>query len=376
MMNNDVFITSIGKFLPGNAVSNKEMEAYLGDIHGQSSELGKFVLRQNKIKQRYYAIDKEGKACFTNALLAAHAVRDTIAKSERSLHEVDYLASASTQGDMLVPGLASMVHGELKIPPLEIANFQSVCASSMMALKSGYLQVKSQEKQAALITGSEFSSRFFRPGFYEETAILDAGNKVPMQAEFLRWTLSDGAGAVLLEARPNIHKHSLKIEWIDLCSYADRFDACMIAGTAINDPAATPWSHYASTRKAAEGGAFILYQDFDLLKEMLPVWAGHYLGLVESGKINPDAIDWNLCHYSAHSLRVEMINLLSRTGALIPEEKWFTNLYTKGNTGAASLFIMLEELFNEKELKKGQKILCSVPESGRCIIAFMLLTVV
>jgi 3-oxoacyl-[acyl-carrier-protein] synthase-3 len=61
---------------------------------------------------------------------------------------------------------------------------------------------------------------------------------------------------------------------------------------------------------------------------------------------------------------------------MIPEERWFTNLYTKGNTGAASLFIMLEELFNEGDLKPGQKILCMVPESGRFVISFLQLTVV
>jgi 3-oxoacyl-[acyl-carrier-protein] synthase-3 len=37
---------------------------------------------------------------------------------------------------------------------------------------------------------------------------------------------------------------------------------------------------------------------------------------------------------------------------------------------------MLEELFNEGKLQAGQKILCMVPESGRFIISFMMLTVV
>ena len=61
---------------------------------------------------------------------------------------------------------------------------------------------------------------------------------------------------------------------------------------------------------------------------------------------------------------------------MIPDERWFTNLYTKGNTGAASVFIMLEELFNSGKLQTGQKILCMVPESGRFVVSFMWLTVV
>jgi 3-oxoacyl-[acyl-carrier-protein] synthase-3 len=61
---------------------------------------------------------------------------------------------------------------------------------------------------------------------------------------------------------------------------------------------------------------------------------------------------------------------------MIPEEKWFTNLYTRGNTGCASIYLMLEEIFNSGKLQPGQKIFCFVPESGRFTTAYMMLTVV
>ena len=37
---------------------------------------------------------------------------------------------------------------------------------------------------------------------------------------------------------------------------------------------------------------------------------------------------------------------MSEAGLMIPEDRWFTNLHTKGNTGSASIFIMLEEALN------------------------------
>jgi 3-oxoacyl-[acyl-carrier-protein] synthase-3 len=61
---------------------------------------------------------------------------------------------------------------------------------------------------------------------------------------------------------------------------------------------------------------------------------------------------------------------------MIPEEKWFTNLHTKGNTGAASIFIMLEEAFNSGKFKPGGRILLMVPESGRFSVSFVHLTCV
>lgn len=61
---------------------------------------------------------------------------------------------------------------------------------------------------------------------------------------------------------------------------------------------------------------------------------------------------------------------------MIPEEKWFTNLATKGNTGAASIFVMLEEAFNGGRFSPGDRILLMVPESGRFSVAFVHLTCV
>jgi 3-oxoacyl-[acyl-carrier-protein] synthase-3 len=189
--------------------------------------------------------------------------------------------------------------------------------------------------------------------------------------------LSDGAGAAILESRPNRQGLSLRVEWIDLRSYANRFETCIYAGTPSNrDTVMKPWSYYKNPAAAAEDGAMLLKQDFDLLYQMFPTWVAHYVNLVEQGKIVVDEIDYFLAHYSAKSLRKRMVRLLERTGCMIPEEKWFTNLYTKGNTGAASIYIMLEELVNDGPLVAGQKILCFVPESGRSIVSFALLTVV
>ena len=89
-----------------------------------------------------------------------------------------------------------------------------------------------------------------------------------------------------------------------------------------------------------------------------------------------DEIDWFLCHYSAHSLRQEMVRLLTRAGCLIPEERWFTNLAEKGNVGAASLFLLIDDLLRSGRLARGQTVLCAVPESGQCLMGYAKLTVV
>ena len=70
-----VYINNTSSFLPNEAVSNEEMEMYLGMINGNPSKSRGIVLRNNGIKQRYYALTKEGKPTHTNAEMTALAVR-------------------------------------------------------------------------------------------------------------------------------------------------------------------------------------------------------------------------------------------------------------------------------------------------------------
>ena len=184
--------------------------------------------------------------------------------------------------------------------------------------------------------------------------------------EFLRWTLSDGAGAVVLEDQPNTHGQSIKVDFIDLISYADSFETCMYGGGSKGSGGAIamPWSNYPTLKEAVHAGAFHLKQDFELLENITPLGLKRYLELVEIGKIDPFSIDWALCHFSSHHFREEMVRAAQRAGVSINQDKIFTNLYEKGNTGSASIYVMLEELFNGGRLRDGEKILIMVPESG------------
>ena len=370
------YINATGQYLPGAAVSNAQMGDYIGHISPQADRLGALTLRQNGIRSRHYAVGKDGSSEHTASGMAALALKDCLNNAAIDPQDIGFLATSTTQNDMLVPGMASQTHAALGLPPMEIASLQSVCASSMMAVKYASLQVASGEHRAALACGSEFSSRYFRPGKYLGTDVMRDDGTLPGDAEFLRWTLSDGAAGLMIEDTPRENGVSLRIDWISLRSFADRFAPCMTGGVVQGEgDALTPWSHIGTIDDAASAGAFQLRQDIDALYRMLPVWLGEFMRLVDDGKIVTNEVDWFCCHYSARSLREEMTKLATKAGCMIPEERWFTNLSSKGNTGSASMFIMLEALYASNDLVKGQNILCFVPESGRFTSAFVLLTV-
>jgi 3-oxoacyl-[acyl-carrier-protein] synthase-3 len=372
-----VYVTATAQCLPGAPIANDRMADYIGRLSPEAERFGRLTLRQNGIKSRHYAIRPDGSSDWTVAKLAGSAVRSLIAGAEIDPEAIGFLATATTQNDLMVPGLASGVHAESGLPPIELASLQSVCASSMMAMKAAALQVAAGEHRAAIAVGAEFSSRYFRPGHYRDTATAKSDGTLPGDAEFLRWTLSDGAAGLLIEERPAAHGLSLRIDWISLRSFADRFAPCMTGGGARQpDGSLKPWSLHDSAADAATAGAFQLRQDVDALYRMLPVWLGEFMRLVDAGQIVPGAVDWFLCHFSANSLREEMARLAERAGCMIPDERWFTNIYDKGNVGAAAIFLLLDDLMRLGGLTPGQRILCAVPESGQCIMAYAAMTVV
>ena len=71
-----------------------------------------------------------------------------------------------------------------------------------------------------------------------------------------------------------------------------------------------------------------------------------------------------------------MLKEIEKRNTDLRENKWFTNLTWVGNMGSASIFVALDELVRTKELKKGEKILLLVPESGRFSYGTVLISLI
>jgi 3-oxoacyl-[acyl-carrier-protein] synthase-3 len=370
------YINSIGKFLPNAPIANDEMEDFLGKIGDRPSKVRSRILKSNGIQQRYYALDCQQNTTHRTSEMAALAIRDALALADRDAQEIDLLAAATTWADQLVPSFASMVHGELsECLPLETASTHGVCSAGISALKYATNQVALGQKRNAIAVAAEMPSRLFKHSRFEAEESVRAGKSLPFDTEFLRWMLSDGAGAMLIQDRPNPNGISLKVEWIELISHANAYPVCMYAGFD-DDRAKRSWMEYPDYVAAAKSGALNLRQNIRLLDDVLKLGVEGWLRLIEQGRVQPSEIDWLLCHYSSHFFRSQIVELLETANCTIPEQKWFTNLYTRGNTGCAAIYLMLEELFNSGKLQAGQKIFCFIPESGRFTTAYMLLSVV
>lgn len=379
----NVYITNTAVCLPNAPVGNDDMERILGQAGGRPSRARRVILRGNGIHTRHYAIDPRTlQPTHTNASMTAQAVR-ALEDEHFPLKQLESLACGTSIADQLFPNHASMVHGELKLPPLEAVATTGVCLSGVAALNYAFLTVASGQKRNAVATGSELSSAVMRAHNYagETDAQLDALEHRPelaFEKDFLRWMLSDGAGAMLLEPTPRANAINLRIDWIELFSYAGEMETCMYAG-AIKEAngSLTGWAALGAQQRARDS-VMAVKQDVKLLNEHIVRYSiERPLATLQAKRdLRAENYAFFVPHYSSEFFRDKVASGLQRAGLDIPQERWFTNLTTRGNTGSASIYIMLDELRRSGRLQRAQRVLCYIPESGRFASGFMQLTVV
>ena len=234
-MMKDVFINRASIFLPNDPIENDELEEYLGYVNDKPSRSKDLVLRANGIKKRYYAVAKGGKPTHTNAEMTANAIRGLFKDNPDELATVDLISCGTSSPDQMMPSHGVMVHGYLpETSNIEVVSPAGVCCAGMHALKYAFMSLKLGDKKKAVVTGSErFAQTMVANNFGEEIQKLIELEKNPyiaFEKDFLRWMLSDGAGAFMLETEKNPDGLSLRVDWMEACSFAHQYETCMYMG--------------------------------------------------------------------------------------------------------------------------------------------------
>jgi len=378
----EVYITKTATYFPNEPVSNEEMEDFLGLIDKNPSKSKRIVLRNNGIKNRFYALTRDGKATHTNAEMTALAIRKLLDDDKEQIANIDLLACGTSSPDQIMPSHAVMVHGELpEARAIEVVSPSGVCCAGMHALKYAYMAVKTGEAHQAVATGSERFSAALKSEIFEDEAKkikeLENNPYIGFEKEFLRWMLSDGASAFLLSDKKNETGFSLRIDWIAGVSYAHEMEACMyMGGEKQADGKLKGYLDYSPEEVQAKS-IMSIKQDVKLLSEnIVPLGGLRLTTLLKEKGVKSSEIDYFLPHMSSEFFRLKIYDQLEKNGTGIAHDKWVLNLSSLGNVGAASVYFMVDEVFKKKDLKAGQKVLLLVPESSRFSYMYALLTVV
>jgi len=376
----EVYIVNTSSFFPNEPVSNDDMEEFLGYINEQPSKSKRIVLRNNGIKNRYYALSREGKATHTNAQITAEAVRKVIA-DEAGLKDIELLSCGTSTPDQMMPAHGVMVHGLLpQMRAIEVVTPAGVCCAGMHALKYAYLAIKTGDVHTAVATGSERFSTSLVSGVFEDEAqklsSLEENPYISFEKEFLRWMLSDGSAAFLMSDKPNEKGLSLRVEWMEGYSYANEMEACMYSACDKQaDGSLKSYMEY-TPQELMSQSILSIKQDVKLLSKNIVLYGGYgVMAALNKHGVKSEEIDFFLPHMSSEFFKDKIYHQLIANGTGIMYDKWFVNLSQVGNVGAASVYLMVDELFHSGKLKKGDKIFLLVPESARFSYMYSLLTV-
>ena len=364
----NVYITRTSSFFPNQPVHNEEMEDFIGKIGGVPSRVRPIILRQNGIKTRYYALDRNQQITHTNAQMASMAI-NKLFQSEKEKEYIEVLTCGTSTPDQLLPSHASMVQGEAFKHPMEIYSLSGVCLTGVAALKTAYMSILSGNSGNAVCCTSELSSPTFLAKFYTtEYECLKEVEDHPYLAfdkDFLRYMLSDGSAALLLsENKPK--GLSLKIEGIEMISYANEQPACMYMLTdAKEDGRLRSWKEF-SIQELAQNSVWCCKQNVKLLNKYV---IKYFVDAIEMAMdrlfLKDEEITYVIPHISSMYFYQRLADEISNRGIDLPVSKWFTNLTSVGNVGSVAPFAALDELLRTKDIKVGDRILLLVPESGR-----------
>jgi len=375
-----VYITRTSSFLPNSPVSNDDIEDYLGLINGKKSRSKSIVLRSNKIKERYYALNKAGEGTHSNAEMTSLAIKNLFKNNPDEIKEVELLCCGTSSPDQMMPSHGVMVHGCLpEMKSVEVSTPSGNCCAGIHSLKYAYLNIKAGEYNKAVAAGSELCSKLMLARNFEPEVQVTELEKSPILAfekDFIRWMLSDGAGSFLVENKKNESGLSLEINWIESISYANDEETCMYQGCEKKENGdVTSFKDY-TPEEIINNSVLSIKQDVKLLGEkIVPLAVSSLDDFLKRNNQDISEIDYFLPHISSYYFEDILEEGLKEKGIGIPKDKWFTNLDKVGNVGAGSSFLMLDELIEKQDLKIGDKILLFTPESARFSYVYTLLTV-
>ena len=377
----EVYINNTSVFFPNEAVDNDSMEEYLGYINDTPSRSKAIVLRNNGIKRRFYALTKEGTSTHSNAQMTALAVKGLFKDNSEDIKSIELLSCGTSSPDQMMPSHGVMVHGWLpEANAVEVISPSGVCCAGMHAFKYAYLATKTGDVTQSVATGSErFSISLVSKNFEDEAQRLKELVEDPyigFEKEFLRWMLSDGAAAFLISDKKNETGISLRVEWMEGFSYANELAACMYMGSEKMKDGTLKSYHDYSPEELLSQSILSIKQDVKLLSKNIVPYGGVGLSAaLNKHGIKSEEIDYFLPHMSSEFFKDKIFQQLIINGTGIAYDKWFVNLSQVGNVGAASVYLMVDELFHSGKLKVGDKILLLVPESARFSYMYSLLTV-
>ena len=311
-------IVGIGAYAPKRILTNYDLERMV-----ETSD--EWIVQRTGIRERHIADETEAASD-----LGWKAAQQALDRAGVERDEVELIVVGTTTGDMAFPTTANLLQHQLGCRNAGSMDLYAACTGSIYSLSVGAQYVQTGKYRTVLCVGAECLSKI--------TDYTDRGTCI---------LLADAAGAVVL--RPAVGESGI----IDTDLYSDGRH-----GDLLFQPAGgsrSPASHETVER----GQHFAKMKGNEVFKVAVRMFEECAQRILERNGLTTDDIDL----FVPHQANLRIIEAAVKRMHL-PMERVMVNVDRYGNTGAASVYVALDEALAAKRIKPGDLVLLAAFGGG------------
>jgi 3-oxoacyl-[acyl-carrier-protein] synthase-3 len=332
-----VTIIGTGCHVPGAPVLNDA----LARVMETNDE---WIQARTGIQQRYFAQDGQGASD-----LGVQAAKKALDDAGIEASDVDYIIFATMTPDYFFPGSGPLLGAKLGISGVPALDIRQQCAAMPYAFQLANGLVQSGAAETILLVGAEVHAGFM-PWTDWDVVRSEADREISAEAyqratkhRGLAIIFGDGAAAMVLRKSKARDGGFIGAE---LHSDGDSFDHLFVSGCGFRSvPYVTHEALLADEHIPQMRGP-------SLLRKAVKTLSRTVKSLCEAHGVSLDDIDCFIAHQAN-----DRINQAVRNALHIPPEKIPSNIARYGNTSAATIGILTDELRRDGTIREGD-LLC------------------
>lgn len=331
-----ITIVGTGRYLPGDPVPNDA----LARVMDTSDE---WIVARTGIRQRHFAEDDQGPSD-----LAVEACRRALRDASIDATDVDYIVFATMTPDYMFPGSGPLLGAKLGIAGVPALDIRQQCAAIPYALQLSNGLVQSGAARTVLLVGADAHAGFMPwvdwdvvRGRTEREVSAEAYERANRHRG-LAVVFGDGAAAMVLRKSETPGGGFLTAE---LHSDGSSYDHLYVPGIGFRR---VPYVDMEALRAEDH---IPQMRGPSLLKKAVQTLSRTVRSLCTTHDIELADIDCFIAHQAN-----DRINRAVRDALGIPPEKIPSNIARYGNTSAATIGILTDELRREGAIREGDLI--------------------
>ena len=354
-----VKVAGSGSFLPGLPIPAGEVDYYLGELPHAPEKTRKWlgrirILMKELLDVEYYhfALDPVTRK-FTedNVTMSVKAALDAISDAGMAPCDIDFIVYGSAHQDQM-PTASVLIQEALGIEQCAEISVHANCTSAYKALLLGADLIRNGRYQTALVISSGISSSELVAEYYNQPL-------VKKEELFLRYFLSDGASAMVLQAA-DVKTNGMFVEYNYIESIGGRKPSAM----GNKRPA-----YFMNPREEFELGYHHLAQMFQEELRMNfhepdgSVFLKGLKRMLLQYPVNPDNIKFFQVNFP--SKHVSELIMDECEGLGIDRKTLYSKMSSMGYIGPPMALLCLDRIRKEEQLERGDVILSFVTEVSK-----------